>query len=82
MIREKSEKELLQEQLDGAIIDMVNYRKLEGQSPVIDANIRHKREQIERLRARIAEIEKEEADRKEREWQGMVAELEERTRQT
>ena len=61
-VEQKSEKDRLYEQLDGAIQDMVNYRKLEGQSPVIDANIRHKREQIESLKARIAEIEEEEKE--------------------
>ena len=81
-LKEKPEKDRLREQLDGAVLDLMMYRKHEGESPVLDANIRHKREQIESLQARIAQIEREEADAKEAEWRGMVAELEERTRKT
>lgn len=78
-LKGKTEKERLREQLDGAVLDLMMYRKHEGESPVLDANIRHKQKQIADLQARIAQIEQEEADAKEAEWLGMVADLERRS---
>lgn len=60
MINAKSELDLLREQLAGAENDLLVYSKYQGQSPVIDANIRHKRAQVEQLQARVLEMEQEE----------------------
>lgn len=60
MINAKSEPDLLREQLDSAQTDLLAYSKFQGQSPVIDANIRHKRAQVEQLQARVLEMEQEE----------------------
>ena len=60
MINAKSELDLLQEQLAGAQYDLLAYSKYQGQSPVIDANIQHKREQVEQLQARVLEMVQEE----------------------
>lgn len=57
MINAKSELDLLREQLAGAQDDLLAYSKYQGQSPVLDANIRHKREQVEALQAQVLAIE-------------------------
>ena len=57
MVAAKSELDLLREQLAGAENDLLVYSKYQGQSPVIDANIRHKRAQVEQLQARVLEME-------------------------
>ena len=60
MINAKTELDLLREQLESAQTDLLAYSKYQGQSPVIDANIRNKREQVEQLQARVLEMEQEE----------------------
>ena len=60
MVAKKSELDLLREQLAEAQTDLLAYSKYQGQSPVIDANIRHKREQVEALQARTLELEQKE----------------------
>lgn len=60
MIQAKSEIDLLREQLESAQTDLLAYSKYQGQSPVIDANIRHKRAQVEALQAQVLEMEQEE----------------------
>lgn len=50
----------MREQLESAQTDLLAYSKYQGQSPVIDANIRHKRAQVEQLQARVLEMEQEE----------------------
>ena len=60
MVKAKSELDLLREQLQGAQIDLLMYSKHQGESPVIDANIRHKREQVEALEAKVLELEEQE----------------------
>ena len=45
----KDEMQLLREQLAGARDDLMFMRRYEGDSVAIDANIRHKREQIAAL---------------------------------
>lgn len=60
MIRQKSELELAREKLELAKNDLFSYRKFEGQSPVIDANIRHKARQVEEYETRVLELEAEE----------------------
>lgn len=59
MVKPKSELDLLREQLTGAQFDLLMYSKHQGESPVIDANIRHKREQVEALEKRVLELEEE-----------------------
>ena len=59
MIKHKSQLERLREQLESCEIDLYSYRKYAGQSPVIDANIRHKEEQIRQITADIQELEEE-----------------------
>ena len=56
-IEPKTELERLREKMDGCMDDLIRYKAVEGQSPVIDANIRHKREQLHQLEAKIAELE-------------------------
>ena len=53
----KDELQLLREQLAGARDDLMFMRRYEGDSVAIDANIRHKREQIAELEERIREKE-------------------------
>lgn len=60
MIRKKSELELAREKLELAKNDLFSYRKFEGQSPVIDANIRHKEAQVRQMDARVRQLEEEE----------------------
>ena len=60
MIRPKSELDLLREQLQGAQFDLLMYGKHQGESPVLDANIQHKREQVEDLERRVLELEEQE----------------------
>lgn len=64
MINAKTELDLLREQLESAQTDLLAYSKYQGQSPVIDANIRHKRAQVEQLQARVLEMEQEEEKEK------------------
>ena len=49
----KDEMQLLREQLAGARDDLMFMRRYEGDSVAIDANIRHKREQIAALEEEI-----------------------------
>ena len=60
MIKHKSELELTREQLESAKTDLFSYRKFEGQSPVLDANIKHKAAQVAALEQRVLELEAEE----------------------
>ncbi|MBR3019587.1 MAG: hypothetical protein IKH57_21325 [Clostridia bacterium] len=60
MIHKKTELELARENLESAKTDLYAYRKFEGQSPVIDANIRHKEAQVRQMDARVRELEAEE----------------------
>lgn len=60
MIKPKNELDLLREQLQGAQYDLLAYSKHAGESPVIDANIRHKRAQVEDLERRVLALEDEE----------------------
>lgn len=59
MIKHKSQLERLREQLESCEMDLYSYRKYEGTSPVIDANIRHKEEQIRKIQADIKALEDE-----------------------
>lgn len=59
MVKAKSELDLLREQLTMAQFDLLTYSKHQGESPVIDANIRHKREQVEALQAKVLALEEE-----------------------
>ena len=56
MIRKKTELELARETLEGLENDLLSYRRCEGQSPVIDANIRHKEQQVREYAARVKEL--------------------------
>ena len=56
MIEGKSELELLQEQLAGCQDDLLFMRRYAGDSPIIDANIRHKAAQIRELEEKIAAL--------------------------
>ena len=60
MIYKKTELEIARDNLILAKTDLYAYRKHEGESPVIDANIRHKREQVESLQRRVLMLEKKE----------------------
>lgn len=53
----KTELDLLREQAEHCRILLVAMAKNEGQSRVIDANIRHKREQLRDLEERIRALE-------------------------
>ena len=57
MIESKSELDLLREQLASAQWDLLAYSKHQGESPVLDANIRNKREQVESLQRRVLALE-------------------------
>lgn len=57
MIQKKSELELEREKLDGALADLAAYRKHEGESPVIDANIWHKEAYVRQQEARVRALE-------------------------
>lgn len=59
MIKPKTELELARELLESCEMDLFSYRKYEGTSPVIDANIRHKEEQIRQITADIKALEEE-----------------------
>ena len=63
MIRAKTELDLLREQLTMAQYDLMAYSKHQGESPVLDANIKHKREQVESLQRRVLELEREEEEK-------------------
>ncbi len=63
-IEPKTELALMREQLEGARNDLILYAAHEGESVVIDANIRHKREQIKELERRIAAAEQPEDERR------------------
>ena len=56
MIKAKTELEKTEELLQGALIDLAQYRKFAGQSPVIDANIRHKEQQVRELDAKVRKL--------------------------
>lgn len=56
MIEEKTEMQLVEEQLAGCRDDLLFMRRYAGDSPIIDANIRHKAEQIKDLEERLAEL--------------------------
>lgn len=56
----KTELDLARENLLSAKTDLYAYRKHEGESPVLDANIRHKEEQVRQLEARVRQLEEEE----------------------
>ena len=58
MIHKKSELELARENLELAQTDLINYKRYAGQSPVIDANIRHKADDVKRLEAKVKALEK------------------------
>lgn len=57
----KTELDLLREQAQHCRILLTAMAKNEGQSRVIDANIRHKRDQLRDLEQRIRELEEAEA---------------------
>lgn len=59
MVKPKSELDLLREQLTVAQYDLLMYSKHQGESPVLDANIKHKREQVEDLERRVLALEEE-----------------------
>ncbi len=61
MVKAKTKLDLLREQLVGAQNDLISYSKFQGQSPVIDANIQHKRAQVAALEAEIKALEEQEA---------------------
>jgi len=63
MIESKSELDLLREQLVSAQWDLLTYSKHSGESPVLDANIQHKREQVEDLQRRVLALEAEEKEK-------------------
>ena len=52
----KDELQLLREQLAGCRDDLMFMGRYAGDSPAIDANIRHKREQIRDLEERIRKL--------------------------
>lgn len=56
MIKSKSELELARETLEGLENDLLAYRRFQGQSPVIDANIRHKEQQVREYAAKLKEL--------------------------
>ena len=58
MIQRKSELELAREKLALAQTDLFAYRKHAGESPVIDANIRHKAAQVQELEKEVKALEK------------------------
>lgn len=60
MIQSKSELDLLREQLVSAQWDLLAYSKHSGESPVLDANIQHKRAQVEDLQRRVLALEEKE----------------------
>lgn len=53
----KTELEQLKEMRDGAINDLMFMNHYQGDSPVIDANIRHKKAQIRELEEKIRRME-------------------------
>lgn len=63
MIQNKSELDLLREKLEIAQWDLLTYSKHQGESLVIDANIAHKREQVEDLQRRVLALEAEEKEK-------------------
>ena len=63
MVEAKSELDLLREQLIGAQMDLLTYSKHKGESLVIDANIEHKRAQVEDLQRRVLALEEEEKEK-------------------
>lgn len=56
MTEPKDEMQLLREQLAGYRDDLMFMNKYAGDSPAIDANIRHKREQIRDQEERIRKL--------------------------
>ena len=63
MIQSKSELDLLREQLESAQWDLWAYSKHSGKSSVLDANIQHKRAQVEDLQRRVLALEAEEKEK-------------------
>ena len=59
----KDDLQLLREQLQGARDDLMFMNKYAGDSVAIDANIRHKREQIRDLEERIRKLEGQDENR-------------------
>ena len=59
MIQSKCDLDLLREQLVSAQWDLLAYSKHSGKSPVLDANIQHKRAQVEDLQRRVLAMEAE-----------------------
>ena len=53
----KTELELEREKLESANIDLLAYRKHAGESPVIDANIRHKEAYVRQQEIRVRTLE-------------------------
>lgn len=60
-MEKKSELQLLQEQLAGCRDDLMFMNRYRGDNPMIDANIRHKAEQIRELEEKIRRMEEDEA---------------------
>ena len=58
LIKKKTELEMAREKLALAQTDLFAYRKYAGQSPWIDANIRHKAEQVAELEKEVKALEK------------------------
>lgn len=57
----EEELQALREALEGAEMDLILYKKFAaGGNQYVQANYRHKLEQVERLRARIKELEEKE----------------------
>ena len=56
-LEEMTELDLLRDQLEGCRNDLLVMSKYKGESPVLDANIRHKAAQIAALEEKIARIE-------------------------
>lgn len=59
MVKAKTELEKTEEMLQSALIDLTQYRKFAGQSPVIDANIKHKEQQVRELDAKARKLREE-----------------------
>lgn len=59
MVKQKTELEKTEEMLQSALIDLAQYRKFAGQSPVIDANIKHKEQQVRELDAKARKLREE-----------------------
>lgn len=57
----KTEKQLLEEQLAGCKDDLMFMSHYRGDNPLIDANIKHKAEQIRELEERIRRMGQDEA---------------------